>query len=229
MQRSNASRGVTLVEITVASAILIIVAWAAFGLMRTSSGSSSFVFEQTRVSLDCQRALKFLKDEMRRTSTGSSGGLTYIPTPVAGVAWELRYFRQEPTGQLWAGGFNADDPYAGTTIVWSANQFVIRYEITETTTDIDGDFVTNEGRLVLYRDNAGTLEQVQMVAENIVTLNVTGPTVPSEDDGRPTLTFQCTTERVLRSAVDGQNLGAVTAGGGPRMRYQGNIVVALRN
>ena len=225
MHTHRSRRGMTLIEVVVASAVFSIVLLALAGVVRSSGDTSSLVHAQTAAQLRAEDALRIVRDQLRRAGEGGQSDLQVDPAPTApGAVWEISY-RVLQDGQLFDPA--ATDPYA--TLPWSADRFVLRFERSEDPAnglDDDGDLVIDDGHVALYRRPAtGPDQLVAVLAKDLADFRV-----ERQIDVRPRLHLEVEVQKVPHAAVRNiQDVTAVRAGGGPRVTHTADIWLTLPN
>ena len=112
----------------------------------------------------------------------------------------------------------------------------MRYELTDPMgqdangTDDDGDYLVDEGRVVIYTDAGGGTPGA-VIAVLGVELSTCQLTRVNLTDGRlPTYRISVSLERVLRHAVKtNADVAAINAGAGPRVRHTASMLAIAPN
>lgn len=232
-------RALTLLEVIIASTIfsllILTVVVASDGVLTTSS----VVYNRTYVEMEAEKVLNLIKDEIGRT--GESEDATDTPRmtldaspAAAGVEWSLVYTPLQNGGAINWTQFGTGTPYAG--LPWAATGNVMRYELTDPAgsdangTDDDGDFLVDEGRVVIYADAGGGTPGATIAVLGAELSECQLTRVSLTDERIPTYRISVTLERVLRHAVKSNaDVAAINAGAGPRVRHTASTLAIAPN
>ena len=232
-------RALTLLEVLIASTIfsllILTVVVASDGVFATSS----VVYNRTYVEMEAEKVLNLIKTEIGATGeSNDSGGnprMELDASPAAaGVEWSLAYTPLQNGGAINWAQFATGTPYAG--LPWQATGNVMRYELTDPSgqdangSDDNGNFLIDEGRVVLYEDAGGGTpgDEIAVLGENLTNCQLARVTLT--DERLPTYRISVTLERVLRHVVKtNADVAAVNAGAGPRVRHTATTLAIAPN
>jgi prepilin-type N-terminal cleavage/methylation domain-containing protein len=224
------TRGLTLLEVVVSSAIFVVILSMVAGLLSSTASATSLVNSVTTAQTEAERVVAFLREELRGARTedmaplGAAGGET---------ATEISYVTVDSSAPL----FDSATPGQGP---WAGERRILRFEadgdeILGDDIDNDGDFLVDEGRLALYVEVSGVRQLLAVVAHDLGSDGRGGDapllfTVDSSSQSLPTLVADVHVERILTEAVKGQDdLDALRAGSGPRVSHTSRLFVTLLN
>ncbi|HBP19338.1 MAG TPA: hypothetical protein DEA08_16300 [Planctomycetes bacterium] len=238
MKKPSLKRTLTLLEVIIASTIfsllILTVVVASDGVLATSS----VVYNRTYVEMEAEKVLNLIKDEIGRTGESDDGGTPRMALDEApadpGVEWSLVYTPLQNGGTVNWTQFGTGTPYDG--LPWQGTRNVMRYELTDPMgqdangTDDDGDYLVDEGRVVIYTDAGGGTPGA-VIAVLGVELSTCQLTRVNLTDGRlPTYRISVSLERVLRHAVKtNADVAAINAGAGPRVRHTASMLAIAPN